>query len=210
MRPFEAIVGIGVIVAIALSAVALWQVRSPGRGVTHGFSRTDSGGDSPITVVGGSITIRSKAPWSANPPYTVSVSDTSRIELAGVEPVGPTMPTGFANITGAWTVTLSGFMNPSDKKVRGVTISSMNATSGPNDVTLGTFPDQGATFYADDADLLQSSRGYGKRFRHNGCNPQKGEKCEHMQTVTVKLAGPPVVTANYTCTGGECLVYIGK
>ena len=230
----EVVVGIGVIAALVFSG--LNQSRAPGivagpspaLGTSPslgGYSLGAPAGDSPVKIVGGSMTFRAMNGWSGSPLKTSSSVDTSIIQLDRVAlpdaGSGPGFVT-FPNIATAWQIEVDA-RDSTGKNLSGngvfVCAEALVGGNAACDLTkpllnsITIIPIDKANpgkigFYSTDAPpFLSSSSSYqGKRYQDQTCTVE-GTFCEHIARIIITFAGKNPIT--YLCPDGECRVYVG-
>jgi len=243
----HALLGMGVVVAMSLTACgtigksqAKYQIPTDtdpatlfrSLGQVHPFAE----GDSPIMVVGGSITLRSSTAWANSTScaapncYTIASADPSRIELERVDShdIGVEASTAWTNIGKNWKISLwARAAGGIPAKTNGVFVCS-KLTSGACDPTGSLAPAPGPVFIvsmnaANDSfstvdgpldnpdDTVNTTAAVAKRYRNLKVNggavcDPTTQLCEHLGFVDLTFGAN---TTNYKCHNGECRIYIG-
>jgi hypothetical protein len=215
-------------VAVSLAAVALLgvfvfaavqarQVAALVKFIEH-HRYTGSTGNSPVKIVGGSMTFRAyNTTWQALGPgwQTVAPVDISVVGLERVRITGATGPPTDSDIglPSSWQIEIDG--TKADKtgpSLNGVVVSPLPGGNGivqiqPLNNTSGFY--NGADALTWDPSLYPGVR-YKDKSSTNPTNPcnQVGNFCESIYQIQVTLSGgTPII---YFCPDGECRVNIGK
>jgi hypothetical protein len=177
-------------------------------------------GNSPVKVVGGSMTFRAKGGWTnvtGNIWKATNAPDTSVIQLERVTYSG--------NSGQPDTVTISNINVPWQIEVDGRTPDGTAVSSGPNGVIVcvGTIsvttctqsagnlqivPIGSASFYGADALTWDATQYQGVRYKDQTSPCDKaGHFCESIYQIKITLGNGSPIT--FLCPDGECRVNIG-
>jgi hypothetical protein len=243
----QGVIGMGIIGALAYVGLGLRPPAVPGRNrrstwaqfygaFAEGSGLTGMGvADSPVKIVGGSMTFRSKLPatWSSSGLAwtTTTVNNPTLIQLEGV--ASPGVPSGpgsvtIPNITVPWQIAVYARSADGSLSAAGVGVyvcagpyvdpkTPCNLTGdlsntiyiGPMDPqasgNIGFYP---TTPFGDVPTILPSQTDPGKRYNDKTCTTQ-GSFCEHIGQIqiTFKGGGSPSI---FNCPDASCRVYIGQ
>jgi hypothetical protein len=191
-------------------------MEGPVIGLRLGSGRLPS--DSPVVVVGGSITARTVGNWNCASIPCVSGTnpDLSQLGLVGVTAQSNDEPFAWGNLAENWIVEILD-RNPTAtaglKICSDMACSGTGALSSPGPVYLQPESATTSGFYPADAPNDTKTR-HGKRFKDNGtgsmsCASQGVDQdlCEKIKTVRVTINS---VVKTYGCPDGACKVEVGQ
>jgi hypothetical protein len=176
-RRMEDLLGIGVLAGVGMGAFALWKLYRFAK-----FRPLSAGTDSPITVLGGSLTLRSQAPWmpsQGSKIYTTSVQTTPTIAVILDDDESEI---GSCSLSGDWSVTIA----PHGAKISPVSSGTLNIQADPRS---GDW---------DHNTPGHNHRGYG--ITHSDCR--------HPNSVTVASNGGGANSVTLNIPGGEFQIRI--
>ena len=208
---FNGILSVGVIGALVFTGLAFRTANETRKPLTtpatfSAFNNRD-GGDSPVRVLGGSITLRSKAAWNCSGPCTTTLSNVpSEISFLGT--AGTSVPTGWTSIAIPWEIDVFGrIQSGMAASANGIQICSnlkadgtgcdFSAGSLVNSVAIKALSGSSALFVvpSDNVD-------FGVRFHDTSCDSNSpAQECEYIGQIKMIIGGQ---TYTYTCPAGEC------
>jgi hypothetical protein len=170
---------------------------------------------SPVRVLGGSITIRSKNPWADVGGCTgckKTDADTSQIlfdDDAAPRPLGrPWQLTIYAREKGGAANTNNGGILICSNYSSGTTCDPSAATPSSTLTAIPIPPSGGGSTSLTDK-KLSDDRSYAIRYvADSSCKPCGGDFCEHPGKMTLSVKDSN--DAPITCKNGECRIFIGK
>jgi len=230
-RIFDVVVGVGVVGAIVFAGLALQSTQSTKKApadvplqIAAGATPRSAaaGGDSPVRVLGGSITARSTVTWTANGSgfsTTTSTYPYTEISLQGVVPNSATVnqPFGWFDLNVPWEIDVySRAIDGTDQSTvtDGIRVCS-NYSTGATCATTGS-PSNSVTILplginSQIAAVPDDGADYGKRFVHTACaasatNPNP--RCEFIGHIKVTLYNTTGAASmfTYACPASECSV----
>lgn len=216
---FNVFIGLGVAALLAVTAV---NFKKKG---TSDWTPFDGGLKSPIRVVGGSITFRTKSKWQNTGPAGCSTTNgfdncfyttATSLDASEIKVIVEGTPLTTSGITDPWKIELFAF-NPDGGSVtsNGVSVctsdNSGNCGTAPSAayVTLKPIGSDKPGFYDSkyDGPPPKASSFGGKRFHNKQCHVENGELCEHLGRIVMTIGTNQPIT--FECPDGDCRVFIG-